>query len=115
MRFIDTFRTGFVAAALCVAIAAPAAAFENPEDLPEGEGREDTFYACVACHDMQVVTRQGMSRPMWEDTITLMIERHGMFDLDPEEREIIVNYLTEHFPATQRPGRGGFVNPFAPQ
>jgi hypothetical protein len=115
MRLIQTIRKGFVVAALCVAVAGPAGAFDDPEDMPEGEGREDTFFACVACHNMQVVTRQGMTRPMWEDTITLMIERHGMFEPDAAEREVILNYLTEHFPPVQRPGQRGFVNPFAVQ
>lgn len=64
---------------------------------------------------MQVVTRQGMSRAMWEDTLRLMVERHGMPELEPDERELILSYLAEHFPAaTGTGGRRGWTNPFAP-
>lgn len=115
MKYLTRFSWGFAAAALCAALALPAAAFDDPEDMPEGEGRETTFFSCIACHSMQVVTRQGMTRPMWEDTIRLMVERHGMPELDPEDYEEILGYLSEHFPAASTTGRGGWVNPFAPQ
>lgn len=103
-------------AALGVAVtASPAAAFEDPEDLPEGPGREEAFYNCVACHSFQVVVRQGMSRGMWDDTMTLMVERHGMWELEEEERELIIDYLSTHFPASSDTGaRRGWTNPFAP-
>jgi len=102
-------------AALCAAIAGPAFAFDDPESLPEGPGREDAFYNCNAGHSFQVVVRQGMSRPMWDDTLTLMVERHGMPEMDEEERELVLNYLSEHYPASISPGTGrGWVNPFAP-
>jgi len=100
-------------AALCAAIALPASAFESPDDMPEGEGREDAFYTCAGCHSMQVVTRQGMTRDMWEDTIKLMVERHGMPELDDEDWELIVGYLAEHFPAASG-SRRGWTNPFTP-
>ncbi|MFN3938852.1 MAG: aldehyde dehydrogenase [Gemmobacter sp.] len=110
-------RAGLVAAALLAAAlaAAPAAAYDEPEDLPEGEGRDDTFWLCSACHSFQVVARQGMSRGMWDDTLTLMVERHGMPELDAEERTLILDYLAEHFGPDLRPARGGWQNPFAPR
>jgi hypothetical protein len=101
-------------AALCAALALPAGAFDDPEDMPEGAGREEAFYSCIACHSMQVVTRQGMSRAMWDDTIRLMVDRHGMPELDPEDKELILAYLSEHFPAAAPGGRRGWTNPFAP-
>ena len=103
------------AAALCAAVASPASAFEELEALPEGPGREESYYSCIACHSFQVVTRQGMSRAMWDDTITLMVERHGMPELPADERAVVVEYLSEHFPATQATGgtRRGWTNPFA--
>jgi mono/diheme cytochrome c family protein len=107
-------RAGVLGAALAVALAWPVAAFDDPEDMPEGPGREEAFYTCIACHSMQVVTRQGMTRPMWEDTLRLMVERHGMPELEPEERELILSYLAEHFPAATGGSRRGWTNPFAP-
>ena len=97
--------------------AAPAAAqqprlFEGPEDLPAGEGRDDAFYQCSACHGFALVARQGMDRARWEETWELMVTRHGMADPGPEAREAILAYLAEAYPARTEPG--GWVNPFAP-
>jgi hypothetical protein len=101
--------------ALCATIAAPAHAFDDPEQMPEGPGRDEAFYNCIACHSFQVVVRQGMSRPMWEDTLTLMVERHGMPELDEADHTLILDYLSEHFPgATETGTRRGWTNPFAP-
>jgi hypothetical protein len=103
-------------AALCAAIAVPAAGDEL-EALPDTPGREETYFACIACHSFQLITRQGMSRGMWENTIELMVERHGMFELDPEEEELILDYLVQHFGPDHAPAAGsrrGWTNPFAP-
>lgn len=106
---LTTLHRRLAAVLLATCLATPALAFDDPEDLPEGEGREDTFYLCSSCHSFQVVARQGMSAGMWADTFTLMIERHGMFDPGDEEREVIVNYLTGAYPP---PERRGWQNPF---
>lgn len=117
MRNSPSWRTRFVVAAFCAAIATPSAAFDDLDAMPDGPGREETYFTCIACHSFQVVTRQGMSLEMWDDTLTLMVERHGMFELEPDEREVILAYLAEHYPASQ-PAEGtvrrGWVNPFAP-
>ena len=33
----------------------------DAEDLPEGPGREETFYACTACHNFKLVAAQGLT------------------------------------------------------
>ena len=95
----------------------PLQIYAEPEDLPAGEAREDTFYNCSACHSFQVVARQGMTRELWDNTLTVMVERHGMWELDPEDRERILNYLAEAFPQAtpEGEGGGGWVSPFAPK
>jgi hypothetical protein len=35
---------------------------ESPEQFPAGPGREETFYACIACHNFKLIAAQGMSR-----------------------------------------------------
>jgi hypothetical protein len=35
---------------------------EKPEDFPEGAGREETFYACIAFHHFKLVAAQGTTR-----------------------------------------------------
>jgi hypothetical protein len=76
--------------------------------LPEGPGREATFYACTGCHDTALLRRSHLSRERWEELLDWMTERHGMPPLEGAERVGIVNYLAEHF----RPQRRGGANPF---
>jgi mono/diheme cytochrome c family protein len=106
------------------AVAAPASPAADPdkgkppphhdkiEDLPEGKGREVTFYTCAACHGVALIKAQGMSRELWESSFELMITRHRMPAVKPEERAEILDYLAAQFPP-RRPTRGrGADNPF---
>ena len=78
-----------------------------------GAGRDETFYACTACHGFKLVAQQGMTRAQWEDSINLMIRRHNMPPLDDKDRDMVLNYLEAAYPPRAPAGRGGWVNPFA--
>jgi hypothetical protein len=84
---------------------------ETPEVLPEGRGREDTFYRCTACHSTAVIRRSGLSRERWNELMDWMTERHGMPPLEGEERQLIVGYLAGAFPPRDQRRRGA-ANPF---
>ena len=84
---------------------------ESPEELPAGAGRDETFYACTACHGFQLIAQQGMSRSQWDDSIDWMTKRHNMPPLAEKERKIVLDYLTTTYPPRTRPG--GWQNPFA--
>ena len=84
---------------------------ETPEEFTPGAGRADTFYACTACHNFKLVAQQGMSRRQWDETITLMTQRHGMPLLDDKDREVVLNYLETAYPPRAPAGRG-WQNPF---
>ncbi len=86
---------------------------EDPESFPDGPGRDDAFYACGACHSFKLVASQGFSRERWDDTISLMTERHGMPKLEGKDRELILNYLAKTFAPKTEPR--GFQNPFLKQ
>ena len=86
---------------------------ESPEEFAAGAGRDETFYACTACHGFKLVAQQGMTRAQWEDSINLMIRRHNMPPLDDKDRERVLNYLETAYPPRAPAGRGGWVNPFA--
>jgi hypothetical protein len=88
---------------------------ENPEEFPAGAGRDDTFYACTACHNFKLVAQQGMTRRQWEESLQWMYDKHKMPVLPPKEREIVLNYLEATFPPRAPAGRGGWQNPFAPR
>ncbi|TPG59659.1 hypothetical protein EAH89_05320 [Roseomonas nepalensis] len=84
---------------------------EAPEALPDGHGREDTFYRCTACHGTAVIRRSRLSRDRWDELMDWMTERHGMPPLEGDERRLIVDYLAGAFPP-QEPRRRGPANPF---
>jgi hypothetical protein len=85
---------------------------ENPEEFPAGPGREETFYACTACHNFKLVAQQGMSRRQWEDILVMMNEKHGMPLLEGKDRESVLTYLESTYPPSARPAQGGWQNPF---
>ncbi len=67
-----------------------------------GEGVEETFYTCTACHSEMIVVQQGKTRERWDKLFDWMIESQGMPELLPEERNLILDYLAEHY-NTDRP------------
>ena len=88
---------------------------ETPEEFPAGTGRDDTFYACTACHGFKLVAQQGMTRRQWEDSLQWMTDRHRMSPLPEKEMKIVLDYLEATFPPrAPAPGRG-WQNPFSPR
>jgi len=85
---------------------------ERMEDLPEGPGREETFALCTACHGFRLVSNQGMSRVQWDETLTWMTVRHRMPDIQGVDRDLILDYLAQHYPPRTPSRAGGFRNPF---
>jgi hypothetical protein len=79
---------------------------------PDGPNREDTFYVCIACHSFQIVAQPGLSRQRWDEVLTWMTERHKMPDVEGEDRDKMLDYLTSAFPERRQ---RGWKNPFAPQ
>ena len=84
---------------------------ESPDEYPAGPGRDETFYACTACHGFKLVAQQRMSRHQWEETLALMTEKHGMPVLDAKDRETVLHYLETSYPQHAPAGRG-WQNPF---
>lgn len=87
---------GAAAAALLFTAAALADEEYEFAPLPPGEGAEETFYNCGACHSLRTVTNGGYSRRVWDELLDWMVEEQGMHVLDPAEREIILDYLATH-------------------
>jgi hypothetical protein len=83
---------------------------EQPEHYPDGPNRETTFYFCTPCHSFRIVAAQGMSRERWDESLTWMVDRHKMPDVQGEDRSKILDYLAAAFPERKEPG--GWKNPF---
>ena len=88
---------------------------ESPEQFAAGAGRDDTFYACTACHNFKLVAAQGLSRAGWEDSLNLMVRRHNMPPLDDKDRATVLNYLTAAYPPRAPTTSRGWQNPFSKQ
>jgi hypothetical protein len=84
---------------------------ESPEEFPAGPGREETFYACTPCHNFKLVAQQGLNRERWEETLTLMTQRHNMPAIEGAERQRVLDYLAATYPP-RAPAPGGWQNPF---
>ena len=106
-----------LAAALFAASPAAAQTFtpaeERQEDYPDGPGREQTFYACIACHGFKLVAQQGQTRQQWSDTLDWMTQKHKMPPIDGDLRKTVLDYLETAFPPRTAPG--GWKNPFSGQ
>ncbi len=103
---------GVLLAASLALAQAPAPSEETPEMFPAGPNREESFYACVACHNFKLVAAQGLSREKWDETLDWMVTKHNMPALAAEEREKVLAYLAASFPPKDPAQQGGWKNPF---
>jgi hypothetical protein len=83
---------------------------EAPEQYPDHPNRDDAFYFCTACHSFKLVAAQSMSRERWDESLTFMVKRHNMPDVQGEDRRKILDYLEKAFPERANPR--GWQNPF---
>ena len=65
--------------------------------LAKGPGREEVFYACQACHSLAIVKQQGLNRDSWDESLVEMVEEREMDPLDPEDRNLILDYLSTYY------------------
>ena len=72
--------------------------------LVPGEGAEETYIYCAACHSERIVAQQGLTRERWDELLVWMVEKQGMHPIDEPERSLILDYLAENY----GPGRPNF-------
>ena len=106
---------GLAASASAVELAQFTPREEAPEEFPPGPGREDTFYACTACHNFKLVAQQGMTRQQWEDSLQWMTDKHSMSPLLANEKKIVLDYLEATYPPRAPAAGRGWQNPFTPR
>jgi cytochrome c len=52
---------------------------------------------CSACHSLHLVTQQGLSKQRWDETLDWMVEEQGMDELNPDDREAVLVYLSTYY------------------
>ncbi len=75
----------------------PVATGEDLGGLPAGEGRALVYYSCAACHSLNLVKQQRLSRKRWEKILAWMVEEQGMNQLPPEAHDVVLDYLAAHY------------------
>ena len=65
-------------------------------ELPQGPGRDLVEENCTACHTQAIILQNHMTRDRWNETITWMQEKQGLWELEPKVRDGILDYLAEH-------------------
>ena len=73
-----------------------AAARQDSEDLPDGEGRKILQTACTTCHDLKEVTkfRGYYTKSEWRDIVVTMIEYGAK--VEETEADVLVDYLAKN-------------------
>ena len=64
------------------------------QGLPPGEGIDLVLENCTACHSIDIIRKNHMSREAWDKTITWMQEKQGLWKLG-KDRKIILDYLSK--------------------
>lgn len=90
-------RAWLAVAAAAVFLSGAVSAEDDYQGLPPGEGRDEVFGLCGACHSMMLVTQQGLSRSTWEEVLVLMVEEQEMAELDPEDEKLVLDYLAKFY------------------
>ena len=69
--------------------------------LPEGPGRVETERLCKNCHEIAKAVSVSQDRNGWTNSIVKMM---GLgLQASDSDLEIVLDYLTEHFPAEELP------------
>ncbi|MBI1182531.1 MAG: hypothetical protein GC201_18470 [Alphaproteobacteria bacterium] len=62
-------------------------------------GREETYYFCSPCHSVPLIKKARKTRDEWSATIDRILKEHPYEPLDPQTREIILDYLSKQYGA----------------
>lgn len=84
----------------------PAAELQNTsaiQSLKPGKGREQVQINCIPCHSTAIITATHATRERWDELITTMQQKHGLWPLVPTIRAQLLDYLA----ATQPPSDPG--------
>ena len=73
------------------------------QSLKPGPGREQVQINCIPCHSTAIITATHATRDRWDELITTMQQKHGLWPLVPTIRAQLLDYLA----ATQPPSDPG--------
>ncbi len=65
------------------------------QPLPAGAGLDVLNKRCLSCHEADLITAQKLSLTGWTNSVAKMVRWSAT--ITPEEREILLPYLAQHF------------------
>lgn len=66
------------------------------QGLPPGKGRDQVLENCTVCHSTAIILQNHMPRKQWDETLTWMQKKQGLWELEPDLRKTILDYLSTH-------------------
>lgn len=66
-------------------------------NLPDTDGVETVYVNCTGCHSATLFTQQRMTRDRWDYTLDWMVSSGGMAELPDDDRQVVLDYLVQHF------------------
>lgn len=80
------------------------AAASSPVKLPPGKGKAIVQRTCASCHALKVVTTKRATKDQWTAVINRMLSKGA--DLDDDEVDVVVGYLSKNFGAAKAAAGG---------
>ena len=74
--------------------------------LPDGRGRDAVYFTCRACHGINQFTSERNSREQWDGLLVEMVAKNGMEAPEPWARQLMLDYLSDHFGAEEDDWQG---------
>lgn len=71
--------------------------------LKDAPGKAMVVANCIPCHSTAIIAANHLSRAQWDETITTMQKKNGMWAIPPTIRKQILDYLA----VAQRPNDRG--------
>ena len=70
---------------------------DSVTSLVVAPGLEDVKENCTVCHTGRFIVVNGGDRKFWSYKVKLMQKAYGLWQLKPEAKERIINYLATHY------------------
>lgn len=81
--------------------------------LKPGPGREQVQINCIPCHSTAIITATHATRERWDELITTMQQKHGLWPLIPTIRKQLLDYLAASQPPSDPGLDAGKQTPWA--
>ena len=65
--------------------------------LVPGNGGEETYAYCTACHSERIVAQQGQTRDGWAELLEWMVDEQGMAAIDEPDLSRVLDYLSTNY------------------